>query len=651
MKKIILTLSAIVFVLTLTAQKKDPVLLTIDNKGVNLSEFEAIYKKNNNDKKNEESLNEYLDLYVKFKLKVRAAEDLGLDTTQAFIKELMGYRKQLAQPYLTDKNVTEELIKEAYERMKTDVKAKHILILSKAEDLPKDTLEAYTKIMNIRKRVLAGEDFEKVAKETSEDPSAQQNGGNLGYFSALYMVYPFENAAYTTKVGEVSMPIKTKFGYHLVKVEDKRPARGTITVAHIMVKSTKDVSPEIEATNLKKINEIYDKVLKGEKSFEELASLYSDDKASAGKGGGLAPFTAGRMVQSFEDAAFALKKDGDMSKPTKTAYGWHIIKRVSLKELGTYDELYGAIKGKVAKDSRSNKSKVAFINRLKQEYQFKENPKEKEDFYKVVGDEFLAGTWEKEKAKNLNKIMFSFYAANGDKIEFTQTDFSAYLAKKQPKGKKGVKVKTEINRLYNKVVVEKVIAFEDSRLEKKYDEFRLLMQEYRDGILLFELTDKKVWSKAVKDTLGLQEFHQTNASKYVWNERAEAIVYTCKDAETAKKVTQLIKKKTSKDDILKAINTESQLTLKVEEGKYSKGDNEVVDQAEWKKGTTSNIKYKENIVLVEVRDILAPAPKKLSEIRGLVTSDYQNHLEAEWIKELKGKYKVEIDKEVLKLVN
>jgi len=237
MKKIVSAFLLTATFLTTNAQEKDPILLTIGDKGVNLSEFNAIYKKNNaNENATEQSVKEYLDLYIKFKLKVKEAEDLGYDTLPKFIKELGGYRGQLALPYLTDKEVTKSLIKEAYERMKQDVRASHILIKVDENASSADTLIAYNKAIKVRKRLLAGEDFSVLAKEVSTDPSAQKNGGDLGYFSVLHMVYPFECAAYETKVGDVSMPIRTKFGYHLIKVVDKRAARGTIKVAHIMIK-------------------------------------------------------------------------------------------------------------------------------------------------------------------------------------------------------------------------------------------------------------------------------------------------------------------------------------------------------------------------------------------------------------------------------
>lgn len=247
MKKLILCVSIVWGTLAVYAQEKEnPVVLEIGNKKVTLEEFEAIYKKNADENKTStpEELKDYLDLYIKFKLKVVEAEALGMDTLPAFVQELEGYRKQLAQPYLSDREVTEGLIKEAYERMKSDVNASHILVKVSQEAEPKDTLAAYNKILKIRKRIITGEDFEKVAAETSEDPSAVKNKGNLGYFTVFQMVYPFESAAYNTEVGKISMPVRTSFGYHILKVNDKRPARGTMKAAHIMIRVNKNDGEE-----------------------------------------------------------------------------------------------------------------------------------------------------------------------------------------------------------------------------------------------------------------------------------------------------------------------------------------------------------------------------------------------------------------------
>ena len=258
----------------------------------------------------------------------------------------------------------EELKKESYERLKYEVKASHILVNCGEKASPEDTLKAYKKALEYRKMALS-KGFETIAKQYSEDPSAKQNGGNLGYFTAFYMVYPFEKAAYDTKVGDISMPIRTRFGYHLIKVDDKRPANGSMTVAHILISSDPEIGSAANAES--KVKEVYSRIQEGD-SFEEMARQFSDDKRSASQGGLLPPFSVGRMIKEFETVAFALEKDGDISKPVQSKYGWHIIKRIEKEPVGSYESLEEEIEQKVKKDSRSNLTEGAAIRKIQKNY-------------------------------------------------------------------------------------------------------------------------------------------------------------------------------------------------------------------------------------------------------------------------------------------
>ena len=655
MKKLIVCISFLLGTLVVFAQKNDsPILMEIGDKKITLEEFEAIYNKNSDNKKNtKEEVEDYLDLYIKFKLKVVEAEDLGMDTLPAFTQELEGYRKQLAQPYLSDREVTEKLIEEAYERMKYDVKAAHILVKVTLEADPKDTLAAYNKIMKIRKRIIGGEDFEKVAAEVSEDPSAVKNKGNLGYFSAFQMVYPFETAAYETEVGKISMPVRTSFGYHLVKTIDKRKARGIMKVAHIMVRADKKLGEEEINQKKEKIDEIYTKVTAEDADFAALSRQYSEDKESAKRGGELPAFGAGKMVEEFETAAFALENDGDISAPILTDYGWHIIKRLELKNLESYEELYPTLKAKVARDSRANKSKEIVIENIKKENNFKEDLKRRNDFYTAVDQKkFNKGEWKAEDVAKLDKVMFGFYPTDGEKFEYKQTQFAKRLENHMSRNEPtNVDLKPYINKLYNTVVEEMTMRFKNRRLPVVNKEFRMLLQEYREGILLFNITDEKVWSKAVKDSTGLEAFYQANKQNYMWGERIDAVIYKCSNEKIAKKVEKLIKAKAKKgysnEDILKQINKDSQLNLTIEEGKFTKEQNELVAKAKWENKAITKFNNENEVVLIEVKEVLAPQPKLLDEVRGLVTSDYQNKLEKEWVETLRKKYPVKIHKEVL----
>ncbi len=686
---------AITSVICFTSKAQEPYVMKINEKQISKAEFEAVYRKNNGKEvnNNNKSVNEYVDLFSLFKSKVFEAESMGLDTLTSFKTELAGYRRQLAAPYLTDKNTNENLLTETYERMKSEVRASHILFKVDETALPKDTLEAWTRanitrnailgklpsvaeIANYDKllkntqevaKTLRGKDsgiykakfnsvknladyyknatdkFQDIAPKTSDDPSALDNKGDLNYFTAMSMVYPFENAAYNTKVGDISPIIRTKFGYHILKVYDKRAYRGEITVSHIMVKFSKDANDADITTAKNKIDEIYAK-LKGGGNFEQLAAQFSDDKQTSDRGGQLQPFKSGRLPKTFEDAAFNLKANNDYSEPIRTPYGWHIIKRNDLKLLPPFSEIKNDLKTQVGRDSRSQMGRVALIDRVKKENNFKENLKNRDELCKSIDTTYLTATWNATKIAKLgNKEIFNLAGKS-----YTQNDFAKFLETQIT-----FRSPTDVNELtkgmYKTWVDESVVNYEDTQLEKKYVDFRNLLREYRDGILLFDLTDQKVWSKAVKDSTGLKEYYEKNKNNFMWDERADVTTYKCLDDKIAKELRKLLKANKTEKDILTTLNKTSQLNVAVENVTYLKGENKNVD-ANWKQGVAEkDIKDdKENKILVLVVNKISPkAPKTLPECRGLVTADYQNYLEKEWLAYLKNKYKVTINKEVL----
>ena len=529
-----------------SAVSDDPIIITIDGKPVLKSEFEAVFFKNNptREVKDRKSVDEYVDLFINFKLKVREAEEMGLDTMKNFISELAGYRKQLANPYLTDKNVNEQLIQEAYDRLKYEVHASHILIKLPEDALPKDTLEAWTRIMNYRNRALKGEDFGKIARETAEkgDPSAKDNFGDLGYFTAFSMVYPFETAAFNTKPGEISLPVRTRFGYHIIKVWEKRASKGEILVSHIMLRVKKDATHDDSVNVKKRIDEIYVKLKAGDK-FDDLCAQYSEDKGTSQKGGQLPWFGTGKMPSiEFEKKSFDLKNNGDFSEPFTTTYGWHIVKRIDKRELATFEQMQNELKQKVAKDQRSQMGRKSMIAKIKSENNFTEYKITKkiitsfppfDELISRIDTSYWEGKWSTEKTKGLNKPIFRLGAR-----DFTQEDLAKYIELRQTKRQKGNLIQV-ITTQYNNWVDEQCIALEESKLDSKYPAFKALMQEYRDGILLFDLTDKKVWTKAMKDTIGLKGFYDTNKNNYLWQDRADVTLYRCADERSEEHTSEL----------------------------------------------------------------------------------------------------------------
>lgn len=650
MKSKLLLLSTVILGFNSIAQNNDAVIMKIDGKPVYKSEFENVYRKNSGKEVNAEkkSVQDYMDLFVNFKLKVTEATEMKLDTSEAFKQELAGYRKQLAGPYLTDKNVTDALIQEAYDRMKTEVRASHILIKCNEDALPKDTLIAYNKALEYRKRALKGEDFKNLAKESANqnigDPSAKDNGGDLGYFTAMQMVYPFESAAYNAKVGEVTMPVRTKFGYHIIKVADRRASQGEILVAHIMLRIKKDATKDDSANVKQKAFEIYDKLKAGDK-FEDYLQ-FSEDKQSAAKGGQLAWFAYNKMpIEEFAKASFEIKNNGEYAQPVLTRFGWHIIKRIDKKDIASFDASKAELKQKISRDSRSQMSRSSMIAKIKKDYSFTENLKNRDEVFKFIDTTLFLASWKSPDAlKNMKKDVVTI----GDK-KYSQADFANWIENHQSRRVKS-DLKAIMQQQYKTFVEEVCINYEDSKLEGKYPEFKNLLQEYRDGILLFDLTDRKVWSKAVKDTNGLNEFYDKNKNNYLWEERADVTVYHCADAKIAAQVKTMLGKSKTEKQITDEVNKKSQLNLSVENIMYLKNELKWLE-SNWKEKTiyTEETADKKSNVYY-LNKILAKSPKKLNEAKGIITADYQNYLEKEWLKSLRDKYKVDINQEVLKSV-
>jgi len=660
MNKQIIKLFVTVFILVMSfhlfAQNDmDQVLMTIDEDEITVEDFLNVYRKNNinNEVIDKKSLEEYLDLFINFKLKVKEAEKLGLDTAKAFINELNGYRKQLAQPYMIDEELNNKLIQEAYERMQYDLRVSHILVRVEQNAPPADTLSAYNRIMIVRNKIVdEGRDFGEMAVMHSEDPSAKDrpstprqpfikgNKGDLGYFTVFDMLYPFENGAYNTQPDNVSMPVKTNYGYHLIKVTDKENAFGTVQVAHILILLPKGASHEDSVMTHEKVIAAYDDIQNGIE-FAEVVRKYSDDKGTVEKEGVLPKFGVNRMIPEFIIQIREIDEPGGVTEPFLTHYGWHIVKLLDRQGIGTFDENIAGIKQKIAKNDRAEQSKISKLEKLKDEYNFKQNLDNAYALVDVLNDSVFTKKWRIENAQGMNEEIFQF----ADK-SFTQHDLANYIYTIQSNS-----VAKELDiflmEKYLGFVEKSVFDYEDSQLENKYPEFKTLINEYRDGILLFELTDEMIWSKAIEDTTGLKEFYENNKDKYMWDERVDASVYTLTNAEFEKAIRKLAKKNTERDVILNTYNHDSEIILSIIRDNYQKGDNEYLDSIIWKQGITSSSKSDEKIVFAYIHEILPPQPKSLNEARGLITADYQTYLEQQWINELRSTHTVIVNEDVL----
>lgn len=645
--KQIITLIFLIFIFSISTFAKDNTVVTIDGKNISQKEFEAIYKKNNsnlNDENEARTPEEYMEMFIDFKLKVAEAEHRGLDTAQAFIDELKGYRDELAKTYLTDITCTDSIIKDTYFRKVNFINASHILFKLSQDALPEDTLKVYQKAIEVRNKYLNKEKtFEELAKEYSDDTSAETNGGSLGYFSAFRMITPFENAAYKTKVGEISMPVRTSIGYHLIKVNDLKKSEGEVKVAHIMLKfsNNTEVTPEEDAKVKIRIDSLYN-LLQNGANFEELAKQYSEDKMS-GKNGGVMKFISYEFdVEEFRDAAFSLQKDGDYSKPVRTIYGWHIVRRIERKPVPSFEELKSEITEKVKKDPlRSRYSKVSFINNMKKEYGFKPYPENQKKFYELV-DKLEKDTIMGDFPKEIGKISLFNFAGK----DYYGEEFYKFLLTKSLNKDKTLKFHLK-DKLWD-FEETTITNYEDSRLETKYPEFKSLIQEYHDGILLFSIMEEEVWNKASEDSTGLLNYYNQNKDKYLFSEHFDGLLIQCKTEEVIDTINKLLEQGITDPAILeKSVTVDGKVNATVTKGKWEKGANKHIDYLIWKAEKPKDFKEKRYFVKGEVKQ---GGIKTLDEARGLYISDYQTVIDKEWVKQLREKYKVTVNKKILKKI-
>lgn len=623
------------------------VLFTIEDSPYYTDEFTRVYQKNLDLVKDEsqKDLNLYLDLFIGYKLKIKKANQLGLQDGDAYKNELKSYRDQLAKNYVTDSKVTEELIQEAYERSKKEVNASHILLMVDENASPQDTLKVYQRILDIRKRVLQGEDFGTLAQTLSEDPSAKENKGNLGYFSVFRMVYPFESAAYTTAVGQVSQPVRTRFGYHLVKVNTTRENRGEVKVAHIMIFNvTADGAPNEGAQST--INDIYKKLQQGE-SFEDLARQFSQDQSTAARGGVLNPFASGQLSsEEFEDTAFSLTKENPVSKPIQTQYGWHIVKLIERIPMKSLDASRQDIETKISRDDRSRLIEESVNEKLHKKYKVKRDEKNFQLALKATNNSLYTNEWKVPEDLNPFQGVFISFANQ----THTTEEFLLYLYAHQKEGATIKPLTKLVNQKYQDFVDLKLKEYYNANLENEFPEFGAIMEEYRDGLLLFELMEKEIWTKSKNDTIGLASYFEKNSQKYQWKNRYDVVIFSTTQSDIAKKVHKLVKKNKSPEEVKAALNTPEVVNVMVTSGVFEENAEALPKNIQPVKGISEVLPQDNYYYIVVVNDYIPAGPKALDECKGRVINDYQQYLEENWVSQLKQEYKVEVNTAVFEEV-
>ena len=704
--KHLLTLVAFLFAATvMQAQTNDPVAFEINGQPIHKSEFmkdflhsigqdpaaaptACTYEKR-------KALEDYVQLFVNYRVKLADAYALGMDTAADLVKELSTYRSELAAPYLIDSATMQRLMFEAYARNKEAIHASHILINLPPTATPADTLRAYNDAMSVYRRVTTGgEAFNKVAREYIEkqltpeqreryeaQPLPEGHEGDLGFFSVFDMVYPFENACYGLKPGEVSLPVRTRFGYHIIKVTDRVPFYGTITLRHIWMSPTFDKAEGL-------IKEAYQKIKKG-MDFERVARNYSTDRRTSDKGGLLGNLTMQQLPpQYISVVGHNNMKAGDVSEPFHTEYGWHIIyveRRDTIPPIEDMEHLY---RQRLTRDQRDAAPRSVFVEQAKRQYHFtdftqqygtwkngnfvadKKNAKKKQraatldEIIAQVNDSVFNRTWRfhAERLTNLQPL----FSIEGR--AYNAIDFGQYIALTQAVGPLQ-NIELYVKQKYQDFIAAKVIELADSRLEQDNPDFRDLIAEYRHGLMIFNYNDQQIWAKSVEDTAGFEQFYRENAplhnidtpedSVYFWKDRARVNIYTVADShciapdKALKIIAKESKKQRSAHDIRLALLekldrshcTASQPVVMHTE-LVEEGDTRILSRKEWRLGTYVHpAGHGYQICVVE--QLLPPMLKTADEARGFYVNDFQNEMERRLVEQLRKKYNVKIHQDVI----
>ena len=481
------------------SQLKNDELFKVNDSVVLIDEFNRVFNKNIEliDEKNQKDFDSYLNLLVNYKIKLAEAYELGYHEDPKYKSELNKYTKQLQNTYLTDKETEDRYLLEAYDRTKFEVNVSHILIRIDSDNI--DTIQVYNKLNSLRN---------SFGNSTTDEFKKKYNQDNLmivedlGYFSVFKMIYDFENVAYNTPVGEVSEPFRTQFGFHILKVNDKRNSLGEVTVGHIMTYKSKTDAQE-------RINNIYDSIQIGT-SFEYLAKKYSEDKNSSFKGGRLNPFSSGQINSiPFENAAFNLDTDNNISEPVETKYGWHIIKLYNKENVKDFDQIKFELLNKLKKSSRFNKITDSFYSFLLKRYNLSYENENLNYFISIIDQSYLQGNWSIPEEIDDEKILVKI---NNKILKYI--DFATFLEDNQKKYNI-ISTKDLVYDLYKRFIDYNALEFYKNNLENENPEYRFVINEYREGLLLFNLMQEKIWTLKDSDTINLREFYNENINKYV----------------------------------------------------------------------------------------------------------------------------------------
>lgn len=618
--------------------KKDPVLMSVDGKDVTVAEFDYLYNKNNAQQVEPQSKQSYFNLFVNYRLKVADALNAKVDTSATFIAEFEKYRDDLARPYLEDKATAERLKHEAYDHHKRNITVSHIM-------LPKGDKALADSVYDV---LISGNGkFEELAKNLSIDRRSAQQNGFMGAVPPGRLPYAFEEVAYSTPVGEIARPVNSGFGWHIIRVESSEPSKGEVSAAHILLGTRGKDDHEVEAVKAR-IDSIYQEA-KGGADFAELAKKYSEDPGSASRGGDLGWFGQNMMVQPFDSIAFALNP-GEISEPFATAFGYHIIYKKDARGIKSFEEMEKNIEAEIARDYRANLPLKTTLSALAQSTGSMVNQSTLEALGKILDADTTELVTE-ATAQQIAASTLPAYTANGKEFTVAQ----ALTGISVPVNTTKSEVKSFLEQVFEGGLNKELFLLAATNLEKENTEYRNLLNEYRDGILLFDVSNSKVWERATKDEAGLTEFFEKNRDKYTWEKPKfkSYIIFASNDSvlNAVKEYTDGITNPiTDRENFTRKLRQLFGQNVKVERVIASQGENVITDFLGFQ-AAKPDVQSQRWPVYYAFQGKLLTAPEEVGDVRGAVVADYQQQLEAEWLKELQNKYKVTVNhKEMKKLM-
>lgn len=622
--------------LAVAAKNADPVLMNVAGKDVHLSEFEYLFHKNNSQQAQPQTIDDYVGMFVDYKLKVADAEAAGIDTTAAFIGEYTQFRDELSEPYMRDDAVLDSMVQQAYDHMKEELFVSHIMVPSDKEDL----------IDSLRAAIINGSaKFEDVARKYSVDKSSAKQGGRMGYVVPNRFPWEFEKAAFDTPVGQLSPVVNSGFGLHIIRPESRRPARGEVNAEHIL-RVTRNAPDSVKVRQKQIIDSIYNVVVADPSKFEDLARQLSEDPGSGRNGGSLGWFGPGVMVHEFDSVSFALPV-GQISKPFTTAFGWHIIKKIDERGVGSLADNKDKILKAIENSPRSNAPRQAYLDRQKKIYNasiYKDNIAKIGDIVAPLGERM-----DSSLMASLSMSTLPIYTVNG--VDYTLGEVASTIAPSRSRGVKALPL--EIENAAAAMMDGKVFDLAREELVKTEPDYRNLVNEYRDGILLFEISNRNVWDRAAKDKAGLEKFFADNRNKYKWDapKFKSYVIFASGDSllNEALNYASTLSADLAPADFTKTMRERFGREIKIERVIAAKGENAITDYLAFG-GAKPKAEASRWSSYAAFGGRIIDAPEEAADVRGAVVSDYQAALEKEWLARLHKMYPVKINKKVLKKV-